>query len=180
MGKGPGLKLRGQLATLLGEAPRVWGKWGDDEPVPSALQARAPRLSALGPITPASDNSHTEQGFPGDSGSKESASNAGDPGSISASGRSPGEGNGYPLQYSHLGNSMDREARWTTIHGVAKSRAGLSDSHIHTLMESRSTLCLLNDYMNGISVSFFIYFTESKAQSTLLKYTIQFEEIKYT
>ena len=84
VGKGPGLKLRGQLATLLGEAPRVWGKWGDDEPVPSALQARAPRLSALGPITPASDScSHTEQGFPGDSGSKESASNAGDPGSIS-------------------------------------------------------------------------------------------------
>ena len=128
MGKGPGLKLRDQLATLLGEAPRVCGEWGDDELVPSALQARAPRLFALGPITPAFySRSHREQGFPGDSGSKESASNAGDPGSISASGRSPGEGNGYPFQYSHLGNSMDRGARWTTIHGVAKSCAGLSD-----------------------------------------------------
>ena len=35
-------------------------------------------------------------------------------------GRSPGEGNGNPLQYSHLGNSMDRGARWATVHGVTK------------------------------------------------------------
>ena len=67
--------------SLLGEAPRIWGKWSDDEPVPSALQARAPRLSALGPVTPVFDtHSHREQGFPGDSGSEESASHAGDPG----------------------------------------------------------------------------------------------------
>ena len=38
------------------------------------------------------------------------------------SGRSPGEGNGYPLQYSHLENFMDRGAWWTTVHGVAKSQ----------------------------------------------------------
>ena len=43
-------------------------------------------------------------GFPGGSDGKESACNAGDPGSIPGSGRSPGEGNGYPLQYSYLGN----------------------------------------------------------------------------
>ena len=42
-------------------------------------------------------------------------------------GRSPGEGNGYPLQYSCLENSMDREAWWTIVHGVAKNRTRLSD-----------------------------------------------------
>ena len=49
-------------------------------------------------------------GFPGGSDSKESACNAGDPGLIPGSGRSPGEGNGYPLQYSGLENSMHRAA----------------------------------------------------------------------
>ena len=48
-------------------------------------------------------------GFPGGSDGKESASNGGDPGSIPGSGRSPGEANCYPLQYSCLENSMDRE-----------------------------------------------------------------------
>ena len=46
-------------------------------------------------------------GFPGSSAGKESACNSGDPSSIPGSGRSPGEGNGYPLQYSGLENSMD-------------------------------------------------------------------------
>ena len=99
--------------------------------------------------------------------SKESACNAGDPGSIPGSGRSPeegrgyafqyfgaslvaqmvknlpvmqesqfqsldwerfpGEGNGYPCQYSYLENSMERGARWATVHGVIKSWTGLSD-----------------------------------------------------
>ena len=49
-------------------------------------------------------------GFPGGSDGKESACNAGNLGSIPGSGRSPGEGNGNPLQYSCLENSMDREA----------------------------------------------------------------------
>ena len=48
------------------------------------------------------------QGFLGGSNGKESACNAGDPGSIPGSGRSPGEENGNPLQYSCLGNPMDR------------------------------------------------------------------------
>ena len=56
-----------------------------------------------------------------------SACNAGDPGSIPALGRSPGEGNGNPLQYSSLENPVDGEAWWATIHGVAKSRTQLSD-----------------------------------------------------
>jgi len=49
-------------------------------------------------------------GFRGDSDGKESACNVGDPGLIPGSGRSLGEGNGYPLQYSCLENSMDRGA----------------------------------------------------------------------
>ena len=60
-------------------------------------------------------------GFPNGSDIKESAYNAGDPGLILGLGRSPGEGNGYPLQYSCLENSMDRGAWWAIIHGVAES-----------------------------------------------------------
>ena len=52
---------------------------------------------------------------------KASAFNAGDPGSIPGSGRSPGEGNGNPLQYSCLENPMDRGAWVATVHGVAES-----------------------------------------------------------
>ena len=51
---------------------------------------------------------------------KESTCNAGDPGLIPGLGRSPGGGNGSPLQYSCLGNPMDREAWWATVHGVTK------------------------------------------------------------
>ena len=65
------------------------------------------------------------QGFLGSSDGKVSAYNAGDPGSIPGSGRSPGEGNGNPLQYSCLENLMDGGAWWATVHGVAKSRTGL-------------------------------------------------------
>ena len=67
------------------------------------------------------------QGFPGDSEVKPSASNTGDLGSIPGSGRSSGEGNGNPLQYSCLENPMDGGAWWATVHGVAKSRTQLSD-----------------------------------------------------
>ena len=59
--------------------------------------------------------------FPGVSDGKESTCNAGDPGLTPGSGRSPGEWNGYPLQYSCQGNPMDRGAWWATVHGVAKS-----------------------------------------------------------
>ena len=60
--------------------------------------------------------------FPSDSDGKESARNAGDPGLIPGSGRSPGEGNGYPLWYSCLENPMERGAWWATVHGITKSR----------------------------------------------------------
>ena len=67
------------------------------------------------------------QGFPCGSDGKESACNVGDPGSIPGSGRSPGEGNGDPLQRSDLENSMDRGAWWATVDGVAKSQTLLRD-----------------------------------------------------
>ena len=59
--------------------------------------------------------------FPGGSDGKESACNAGDPASIPGWGRSPGEGNGNPLQSSCLENPMDRGAGWATVHGVTES-----------------------------------------------------------
>ena len=58
---------------------------------------------------------------------KESACNAADSGSIPGSGRSPGEGNGNPLQYSCLENPMDRGAWQVIVHGVAKSQTWLSN-----------------------------------------------------
>ena len=67
------------------------------------------------------------RGFPGGSDGKESACNSGEQDSIPGSGRSPGEGNGYPIQYSSLENSMDRGAWLATVHGVTKSQARLSD-----------------------------------------------------
>ena len=66
-------------------------------------------------------------GFSDGSDGKESACNAGDPGSIPGSGRSPGEGNGYSLQYPCLYNSMDRGAWRATGRGVPKSLTQLSN-----------------------------------------------------
>ena len=79
-------------------------------------------------------------GFPGGSDGKESAHSAGDLGLIPGLGRSPAEGNGYPLQYSDLENSMDYS------HGVAKSQTGLqglstqahSSSHIQVLTSMKT------------------------------------------
>ena len=66
-------------------------------------------------------------GFPGGSAGKESACNVGNPGSIPGLGRSPREGNDYPLQYSGLENSMD-----CIVHGVAKSWTQLSNFHFQS------------------------------------------------
>ena len=60
------------------------------------------------------------KGFPGGSEVKASASNVGDPGSIPGSGRSPGEENGNPLQYSCLRSPMNRGVWWATVHGIVK------------------------------------------------------------
>ena len=71
------------------------------------------------------------QGFPGGSDGKESACNAGDLGLIPGLGRSHREGNGYPCQYSCLEHSMAIGAWQATVHGVAKSRTRLTNSHFH-------------------------------------------------
>ena len=67
-------------------------------------------------------------GFPHSSVGKESACNVGDLGPIPGLGRSPGEGNSYPLQYSGLENSMG-----CIVHGIAKSWTWLNDFHFHSL-----------------------------------------------
>ena len=70
-------------------------------------------------------------GFPDSSDGTESSCNVGDPGSIPELGSSPGEGIGYPCQYSALKNSMD-----CIVHGVGKSRTWLSDFHFHFQIEN--------------------------------------------
>ena len=78
-------------------------------------------------------------GFPHSSVGKESACNAGDPGSIPGLGRVPGDGNGNPLQYSCLGSPMDRGAWWATVHGVSSlghilvTKPPCNNVHTHTL-----------------------------------------------
>ena len=84
-------------------------------------------------------------GFPGGSEVKDSACNAGDLGSIPGLGRSPGEGKGYPFQYSGLENSTD-----CLVYGVAKSQTRLSDFHFHFLV------IIINATMN-ICVQGFIW-----------------------
>ena len=72
------------------------------------------------------------EGFPDSSDGKESACNAGDPSLIPGLGRSPGEGKGYPLQYSDLENSMD-----CIVHGISKSQTWLSNFHSYIYMTNR-------------------------------------------
>ena len=76
------------------------------------------------------------KGFPESSVGKESACNAGYPGSIPGSGRSPGERKGYPLQYSGLENSTD-----SIVHGVANSQTRLSDFHLRAETVLWNTNC---------------------------------------
>ena len=78
--------------------------------------------------------------FPGGSVGKESACSAADPGLIPGSGRSPGEGNGNPLQYSCLENPMDGGAWRATVHGVTELAMTERLSHHH------------NRYLNNVSV----------------------------
>ena len=85
-------------------------------------------------------------GFPGGSDSKESAFNTGDLGLIPWSGRYPGEGNGNPLQYSGLVNSMDRGAWRATVHEVTESDT--TEQLTHSLSGPvRSTLHVFGNYM---------------------------------
>ena len=75
-----------------------------------------------------------KQGFPGGSDGKESTCNAGDPSLIPGLRNSPGKVNSYPLQYSCLGNPMERGAWYATVHGITKSQTQLRLSmHTHDL-----------------------------------------------
>ena len=77
------------------------------------------------------NNNNKDTGVPGGSGIRNPPANEGDAGSIPGLGRSSGEGNGNPLQYSCLENSIDRGAWKAMVHGVTKSLPQLS-THIHT------------------------------------------------
>ena len=107
-------------------------------PASPALQVGSLPLHPLGncvwprgPLSPTSPVNISSLGFPGGSAGKESACNAGDLGSVPGLGRSRGEGNGYPLQYSGLENSMD-----CIFHGVAKSQTQLSDLIFYVKMHT--------------------------------------------
>ena len=77
--------------------------------------------------------SYYNWGFLGGLVGKEFTCNSGDLGLIPGLGRSPGEGNDYPLQYFGLENPMDRRALQATVHGVAKSQTRLSDFNFTSL-----------------------------------------------
>ena len=83
-------------------------------------------------------------GFPGGSDDKESSCNAGDLGSVPGLGRSLGEGDGYPLQYSGLENSTDRGVWQATVHGVEKSRTQLSNFHFQWIPQNIIAGCVVH------------------------------------
>ena len=94
-------------------------------------------------------------GFPGGSEVKASACNAGDLGSIPGLGRSPGEGNSNPLQYSCLESPMDGAAWWATVHGVAKSWTRLRDFTFTLLLPPDTSTTVLHFHF-GPAASFFL------------------------
>ena len=92
---------------------------------------------------------YLSRGFPGASdGKKKICLQCRRPGFIPWLGRSPGERNGYPLQYSCLENSMDREAWWATVHGAAKSQTWLNEEHTSTL-DFIGKLCVMDFFEWG-------------------------------
>ena len=99
--------------------------------------------------------------FPGGTEVKASTCNAGDLGLIPRLGRFPGEGKGYPLQYSGLENSMDRGAWQTTVHGAAKSQTQLNNFPIELslILVDQSELC---------KVSHLVKSEESRLASSVL------------
>ena len=90
-------------------------------------------------------------GFPDGSGVKNLPDNSGDTGLILGSGKSPGEGNGNPVQYSCLENPMDRGAWWPTVHGVTK------ESNT-TKLQQHINICILTcAFIDLIYIYIYIY-----------------------
>ena len=90
---------------------------------------------------------------------KEFACNAGDPGLIPGLGRSPGDGNGYPLQYSCLEKSRDRGSWWAMVHKIANNWTRLSDSHFYfyngfKMFQRYSKVIQLSTYVYLVIYSF--------------------------
>ena len=103
---------------------------------------------------------HLYLGFPESSVGKESACNTGDLGSILGLGRSPGEGRGYPLQYSGLENSMD-----CIVHGVTKSRTRLNDFHFTSfiswnLIDIMPCMIKIRSNENSILIDYLAFITQ--------------------
>ena len=126
-----GLKLNIQKTRIMASGPITsWQIDGETVETVSDFIFLGSKITADG------DCSHEIKrhflGVPGGSDCKESACTAGDLGSIPGLGRTPGEGNSYPLQYSGLENSMDCIA-----HGVTNSRTRLSDFHFHYSLEGK-------------------------------------------
>ena len=94
-------------------------------------------------------------GFPGGSDGKESACNVGDPGSIPRLGRSPGEGNGNPLQYCCLENPIDGRAWLATVCGVAKSWTRLRNFTFFHLIRGFGTVNKAGDVFLELSCFFY-------------------------
>ena len=101
-------------------------------------------------------------GFLGGSEGKACTCNVGDPGSIPGSGRSPGEGNGSPLQYSCLENPMYREAWQATVHGVSKELDTSEQLHFHF----QFNVFLFENINTSFLLLFFFLFSVPEATNT--------------
>ena len=129
------------ITTRAGEGQLLEGR--QTAPERPGLSSREPReragMGSGSPLAGHGSRLSPSYGFPGGSAGKESACDAADLGSIPGLGRSPGEGNSYPLQYSGLKNSMDY-----TVHGVAKSQTWLSNFHAEEPWEKKMSIYIQN------------------------------------
>ena len=134
--QGPQIRTETKPAMRIWE---VWGRWNKARQTSQLWRTEFQRIDER-----SAENLFLlphllrKQGFPSGSDGKESACNAGYPSSIPGSGRSPGDGHGYPLQYSCLENPMDRGAWWATVLRSAQSQTQLKRLSIHSLGKHHS------------------------------------------